>query len=140
MTTQMRFQLNRVIRRDENQDVYSLIVDQRGLYVIRTGSVGTLISGEAGNGLHKAVTVNSTQSLIDEVAENESHLHDTPLAEMVKTPGSHLVPYEAITMVRQDGNSDGIERLTIVTKEGIFAFPQARFEDVIALKHALIGR
>ena len=129
----MAQRIDRVVRKgyEDDQLVFSLILDEHGLYIVHTGNVG---------GLANADTVNRTggATFARQIADQEARLTSEPLPILVHGAHSAYVPRQQVTAVTVD-TSDDQPTMTLDTLTGsyTFAFANSTASEVSGLADAL---
>lgn len=117
----MTMRFDRVLRKDYEDDelVYSLVLDEHGLYIIHTGNVGGLTTAP------DDVNVNSedagTPSFVRQLVAQETRVANEPPSVLVHEPYSDYAPLQQITGVEADTEVDP-PTLTLHTLSGDFRF------------------
>ena len=137
----MTMRFDRVLRKGYEDDtlVYSLVLDDLGLYVIRTGNVGGLASGESD------VNINSDDAsdptFVRQLTEQEARLESEALPVLTHSPYSAYVPLQQVTGVEVDAEAEPpMLTLDTVGEHYEFAFTHDSAEQVSALAEALRAR
>ncbi len=135
----MRF--DRVVRQGYEDDglVFSLVLDDQGLYIIRTGNVGGLVNdpGDVNNNSDDA----SDPTFVRQLVEEEKRLTSEPLPVLVHSLHSAYVPLQQITGVAADTESlPPTVRLDTVSDHYEFVFMQDTDQQVGELAEALRAR
>ena len=136
----MTTRFDRVIRKGYEDDalVYSLVLDDQGLYIIRTGNVGGL--GNEGD-----VNVNSDDAsdptFVRQLVDEEARLTSDPLPVLIHSLHSAYVPLQQVTNVQADAEANPPTlTLDTVTDHYEFVFTQATEAQVGELVNALKAR
>lgn len=133
--------IDRVVRKgyEGEQFVYSLVLDEYGLYIVHTGNVGGLVTD------HGDVHVNSDDSsdatFRRQIADQEARLDSDALPVLVHSQHSAFVPLQQVTAVSADAEAEP-PTLSLDTQADHyeFAFTRATTADVTALADALRAR
>jgi hypothetical protein len=132
----MRF--DRVVRKGYEDDklVYSLVLDEHGLYIIHTGNIGGLPASAAD------VNVSSDDAgdptFVQQLVEQEARIANEPPSVLVHELHSDYVPLQQVTSVEADTDATS-PTLTLKTMSGEFrfVFTHDTEEQVSALVDAL---
>jgi autonomous glycyl radical cofactor GrcA len=94
----MNIRLDKVIRRMGLgfHKAYSLVLTDRALYLIQTGSAGTLKHYHYDQQLKRVVTERSDRSDVQKLEASEARLTASPLDNLVRESNNFLVRLEAI--------------------------------------------
>jgi hypothetical protein len=135
----MTTRFDRVVRKGYEDDtlVYSLVLDEYGLYIVRTGNVSGLDNGSA--------TLDSDDALaptfVRQLANQEERLDQEPLPVLVHGEHSLYVPLQQITAVQVDTEAEPRTlSLDTLNDHYEFSLTQAASEDVDAFADALRAR
>jgi hypothetical protein len=112
---------DKVIRRQNGEDdqVFSLIADDTGLYVIHTGNVGGLLNMQANAQADPVVLDETTRPWVEEIFNNEAKLQTVPLLQLANKGQSTFLPYDAIQSA--EGDTDAAQPHVILrTAQGVF--------------------
>jgi hypothetical protein len=118
--------------------VYSLVLDEEGLYLIRTGRAGTLKHFRLDPASHQAVTDHTADRGVKELQANEARIDTTPLDELLNADrDSYWVRLEAIEDVEVRAARQPAMALKLSGSDHYLSFPFATLEEVQALQRAL---
>lgn len=135
----MTTRFDRVVRKGYEDDslVYSLVLDDYGLYIVRTGNVSGLDNN--------AATVDSDDALaptfVRQLTHQEERLDQEPLPVLVHGEHSLYVPLQQITAVQVDTEAEPRTlSLDTLNDHYEFSLTQAASEDVDTFADALRAR
>lgn len=117
--------------------VYSLLLEEEGLYVIRTGNVGALQHYATGGIVTDLAAKGVTNAFVKQLEEGEATLASTALDELARQKGNAFLPFEEIQSVTTKPGK--ASRMTLKTTQGDFnfIFTHTAVEQVEALTQAL---
>lgn len=137
----MTVRFDRVIRKGYEDDslVYSLVLDDQGLYIVRTGNVGGLATD------HGDVNVSaddvSEPTFVRQLVDEEARLDSEPLPVLVHSEHSAYVPIQQITNVQAAPEADPPTlALDTLSDHYDFVFMQASEDEVAGLVASLRAR
>lgn len=134
----MTMRFDRVVRKGYEDDrlVYSLVLDEHGLYIIHTGDVGGLVNDQGD--VNMSSDDASTPDFVRQVAEQEARIDNEPLPVLVHALHSAYVPLQQVTDVQADSDSE-FQSLTLqtVSERFDFVFTHDNGEQISALVEAL---
>jgi hypothetical protein len=135
----MNLRFDKVIRSvgPGRRKVYSLVLNDDGLYLICTGSVGALKHYRLDATLNQITTDHANDRAVQEIRRNEDRLNATPLADLVKGSDNYLVRLEAIEDVRIKAGKSPEMLIELTGSDHYLVFPFASFEEVETLQRAL---
>jgi hypothetical protein len=135
----MNLRFDKVIRSvgPGRRKVYSLVLNDDGLYLICTGSVGALKHYRLDATLNQITTDHANDRGVQEIRRNEDRLNATPLADLVKGSDNYLVRLEAIEDVRIKAGKSPEMLIELTGSDHYLVFPFASFEEVETLQRAL---
>ncbi len=116
--------------------VYSLVLSDEELYLIRTGSVGTLKHYRIDANRQIAV-LNENDRGVKEIQKNEGRIDSAPLANLVKESDNFVIRLEAIEEVKIKAGQSPEMLIEVTGSDHYLVFPYASFEEVEALQRAL---
>ena len=120
--------------------VYSLVLDERGLYAIRTGNVGALQHYQLRDVVNQALASGITNAFVKELEAGEARLASTPLDQLAREKGNAFIPLSEIQSVAlKPGKAP---QMQLETGQGNFnfIFTHTPAEQVQALEQALKRR
>ncbi len=135
----MRLRLDKVVRVVSLgvKRVYSLVLTDEGLYLIRTGQMGALKHYQL-NDNRQPVSGPSDDRGVKDLQANESRIDTVPLGELAKIKDNYFIRLEAIEGVELRPNRKEPEMWIDVTgSEHHLFFPLATEEDVQVFQRAL---
>lgn len=118
--------------------VYSLVLNDDALYLIKTGSVGALKHFQLNTDQQVAVIGPRTDRGVNEILANEAALDTTPIDVLQPTDHDHYrIWLEAIedVAIKQGKSPEMLIKLT--GSDHYLVFPFATFDDVQTLQRAL---
>ena len=117
--------------------VYSLVLEEDGLYVIRTGNVGALQHYATGGAVTDLAAKGVTNAFVKQLEEGEAKLASTGLHDLAGQKGNAFIPYNEIQGVTTKVGK--ASRMTLKTAQGDFnfIFTHTDVEQVEALTQAL---
>ena len=135
----MKIRIDKVIRRMGLgfRKVYSLVLTDRALYIIQTGSAGTLKHYWFDERLNRAVTEQLDRRDVKQLETQEARLDSIPLDELAHESNNFLVRLEAIedVLVRPTRWPEMIVKVT--GSDHRFVFPLLPLDQVQAFANAL---
>lgn len=120
--------------------VYSLVLSERGLYVIRTGNVGALELYQVGGVLNKAIVGSITNAFVKELEAGEARLANTPLDQLATEKDNSFVALRDIQSVVVKPGKAPEMKLKTNKGEFTFVFTHTPVEQVQELEQALRQR
>ena len=117
--------------------VYSLVLNDDGLYLIRTGGGGALKRYRRDAALNQVVVDNAADRGVKEIQKNESRIDTGVLDDLVKDSDNYFVRLEAIEEVRIKAGKAPEMLIELTGSEHYLVFPFASFEEVQMLERAL---
>ena len=135
----MNLRFDKVIRSVSlgRRKVYSLVLNDDGLYLIRTGGVGALKHYRLDAALNQITTDNANHRGVKELQQNESRIDAAPLADLLKESDNYLVRLEAIEDVRIKAGQSPEMLIELTGSDHYLVFPFASLEEVQTLQRAL---
>jgi hypothetical protein len=140
----MEMRLDKVTRklRVGFRKVYSLVLKDEGLYIIRTGNVGALKhydvrGGGLGGVLNQAVADSITSGFVKQLEAGEAQLSSTPLDRLAKDKGNAFVPRSEGAEVTVSSGQPAQMKLKTSKGDFSFVFTHTSEEQVQALAQAL---
>ena len=117
--------------------VYSLVLDDGGLFVIRTGNVGALQHYAKGGIVTDLAARGITNAYVKQLEEGEAKLETTPLDQLAQEKGNAHIPLVEIQSVAT--KSGKTPEMKLKTEQGSFSFvfTHTPAEQVEALERAL---
>ncbi len=116
--------------------VYSLVLSDEGLYLIRTGSVGTLKHYRVDANRQIAV-LNEDDRGVKEIQKNEGRIDSVPLANLIKESDNFVIRLEAIEEAKIKAGQSPEMLIEVTGSDHYLVFPYASFEEVETLQRAL---
>jgi hypothetical protein len=116
--------------------VYSLVLSDEGLYLVRTGSVRTLKYYRM-DANRQIVVLNENDRGVKEIQKNEGRIDSTPLDDLVKESDSFVVRLEAIEEVKIKAGRSPEMLIEVTGSDHYLVFPYASLEEVETLQRAL---
>jgi precorrin-6B methylase 2 len=116
--------------------VYSLVLSDEGLYLVRTGSVRTLKYYRM-DANRQIVALNENDRGVKEIQKNEGRIDSTPLDDLVKESDSFVVRLEAIEEVKIKAGRSPEMLIEVTGSDHYLVFPYASLEEVETLQRAL---
>lgn len=115
----MRF--DRVVRKGYEEDklVYSLVLDDHGLYIVHTGNTGGLINDQGD--VNVSSDDASTPEFVRQIVMQEARLADEPLPVLVHEIHSAFVPLQQVKNVQADTEADA-QTLILDTVDAHYQF------------------
>lgn len=117
--------------------VYSLVLDEDGLYVIRTGNVGALQHYEMSGIINQLAASGITNAFVRELEKGEAMLDSTPLPELVQEKGNALIPLTEIRGMSVKRGKAPVMKLKTDQGDFAFVFTHTPEEQVELLEQAL---
>lgn len=117
--------------------VYSLVLSDQGLYIIRTGNVGALAHYQVGGVLNQAIVGGITNAFVKELEAGEKRLSSTPLDQLVKEKDNAFVALSEIQSVAVKPGKTIEMKLKTSKGDFTFVFTHTPAEQVQALERAL---
>lgn len=120
--------------------VYSLLLEDDGLYIIRTGNVGALQYYSTGGILTDLAAKGITHAYVKQLEEGEARLATTSLDELAAQKGNAFIPQGELQDVTMKSGKE--PHMTLKTAQGDFSFifTHTPIEQVEALRQALEQR
>lgn len=118
--------------------VYSLVLDNEALYLIRTGSVGALKHFQRAADQPVALVGPQTDRGVKEILANEAAIDTTPIETLQQADQAHYrIRLEAIedVAIKQGKSPEMLIKLT--GSDHYLVFPFATFDEVQTLQRAL---
>jgi len=118
--------------------VYSLVLDEGGLFVIRTGNVGALYHYAMGDPVSDAAARVVTNKFVKQLEEGEARLERTPLDELAGEKPNAFIPLADVQSVKMKRGKAPEMKLQTAQGNFSFVFTHTPVEQVEALETALV--
>ena len=117
--------------------VYSLVLDEHGLFVIRTGNVGALHHYATGGILTDLAAKGITNAYVKQLEDGEARIDNAPLDQLAREKGNAFIPLTDIRQVVMKRRK--APEMKLKTEQGDFSlmFTHTPEEQVEALERAL---
>ena len=116
--------------------VYSLVLDEEGLYVIRTGNVGALQHYETGDLITSLAARGIGNAYVKQLEEGEARLEETPLEQLAGEKGNAFIPLAEIRSVKTKRGEEPEMKLRTDQGDFRFVFTHTPAEQVAALEQS----
>jgi len=117
--------------------VYSLVLDEGGLFVIRTGNVGALHHYQVGDLVSDVAASVVTNKFVKQLEEGEARLERKPLEELAEEKPNAFIPLADIQSVSMKRGKAPEMKLKTAQGDFNFVFTHTPVEQVEALEVAL---
>lgn len=117
--------------------VYSLVLSDQGLYIIRTGNVGALAHYKVGGVLDQAIVSGITNAFARELEAGETRLSNTPLDQLAKEKDNVFVALSEIRNVEVKPGKTLEMKLKTLKGDFALVFTHTPAEQVQELERAL---
>ncbi|MFW6115757.1 MAG: hypothetical protein ACOC7Y_01715 [Chloroflexota bacterium] len=118
--------------------VYSLVLDERGLFIIRTGNVGALQHYEMSSIVNQVAAGAVTNAFVKQLEAGEAKLTSTPLEELAEEKANAFMPLAEIQSVKTKLGKAPEMKLETNQGKFNFIFTHTPVEQVEAFERALI--
>jgi len=135
----MNLRLDKVIRSVGFgfRKVYSMILTDDALYLIRTGTVAALKHFQIEPGTQQPVTTHQTDRGVRELQALEARIGVEPFEQLLADRHSYRVRLEAIEEVNIQAGKTPAMLIKVTGSEHYLTFPFAAFEEVQTFQRAL---
>ena len=117
--------------------VYSIILTNDGLYLIRTGNVGALKHYQIDPASAQPATTRPTDRDVRELQANEARIDAEPFEQLLADRESYQVRLEAIEEVETKAGKTPAMLIKVTGSDHYLTFPFASFEEVQTFQRAL---
>lgn len=135
----MNLRLDKVIRSVGLgfRKVYSLILTDDDLYVIRTGTVGALKHFQIDPNTRQPVTANQTDRAVRALQTLEARIGTEPWEQLLNDRDSYRIRLDAIEEVNIQAGKAPAMLIKVTGSDHYLTFPFASFEEVETFQRAL---
>ena len=135
----MKLRIDKVIRSvgPGFRQVYSLVLTDAGLYILRTGGVGALKHYRLDAALNQVVVDNAGDRSVMQLQANEARIDSMPLDDLVNESGSYLVRLDAIEAVEIRAGQAPALIVHVTGSDHHLVFPLTLLDQIETLQRAL---